>query len=286
MLSILDKAIALIGCALEITVALTIIRRQLWRRGFPAFFAYICYSILNVGVLLASSELASKRTYFAIFSVTQGFYTLLGLLAINEAFRKIFKIYYLRKPWFSLLVPSVIITILLLALWNWSKHTPVQAGPLTIIYISLDLTANYIRAGLFGLFGILVLFWRTPWQERPFGVIIGFGIFSVVGMAADALRSDFGIKMNLVFSYASAVAYLIACVVWLRAFQRRKDDSENRPPSNVDPREILGLLDRSTRSLRGRGTSIDADKSFASVAPNHSFRPDWPLPGYSPAISI
>ena len=285
MLSILDKVIALMGGALEIAIAVTLIRRQLWRQGYPAFFVYICYAIINVAVLLISAELTSKKTYFGIFSITQAFYTILGLLAMNESFGKSFKVYYLQRHWFAFLVPSVVLMIILSALWNWSKHSPVQAGSLTIIYISLDLTANYMRAGLFGLFAILVLFWQARWQRRPFGVIIGFGIFSVVGMAADALRSDFGIKMNLVFSYASAVAYLIACLVWLLAF-RREDDPNNPPPSSVDPKELLELLERHTNLRKEQGTSKDADKSVSDLVSDHSLRSVWPLPGYSPTIPI
>lgn len=247
MLSLLDKAISLTGCALEIAIAVRLMRQNLWSREFPLFFTYICYGILNVVLLLISADFASKHTYFAIFSVSQAVYTLLGLLAINESFRKVFRVYYVRQSWFNFLVPAVLLLIMLSALWNWARHAPVQAGPLTIIYISLDLTANYLRAGLFGLFGILVFFWRTKWQQQPFGVIIGFGIFSVVGMTADALRSDFGIKMNLVFSYASAVAYLIACLVWLRSFRRPKQDSDDQAPSDVDPKELLELLERHTK---------------------------------------
>jgi hypothetical protein len=250
MLSIPDTIVSLTGGTLEIAIAVALIRRHLWRTEFPFFFAYICYSIVNVAVLLTSAALTSNRTYFAIYSAAQALYTIFGLLAMNESFRKIFLIYYLHKSWFSFLVPAVVLTVLLLSLWNWARHAPTQAGPLTIIYISLDLTANYMRAGIFGLFGILVFFWRSKWQDPPFGIIAGFGIFSVIGMASDALRSDFGMKMGFVFSYASAVAYILACVVWLYAFRRRKYDADSQPPSNVDPKELLDLLERPTKMLK------------------------------------
>jgi hypothetical protein len=37
----------------------------------------------------------------------------LGLLAMNEAFRKVFKVYYLHRRWFSFLVPSVVVIVAL-----------------------------------------------------------------------------------------------------------------------------------------------------------------------------
>lgn len=273
MLSILDIAISLAGGALELAIAFTLVRRHLWRKGFFLFLVYICYSIANVAVLIISSHLANRRSYFTIYAGMQALYTLVGLLAINESFRKSFHIYYLQRPWFSFLVPAVVLSILSISLWSSSKHVPIQAGPLTTVYITLDLASNYIFAGIFGVFGILVFFWRTKWQRRPFGVIVGFGIFGVVGMTADALRSDFGIKMDTVFSYGSAVAYVIACLVWLRAFRHLEDASENRPPSNVDPRELLELFERLTNLRKGSGKSKDADKSFAGmVNPHHALR--------------
>lgn len=113
MLGTIDKTIALTGGALEIAIAVILIRRQLWRRGYPAFFVYICYAIINVTVLLISAELTSKKMYFGIFSITQALYTVLGLLAMNEAFRKVFKVYYLHRRWFSFLVPSVVVIVAL-----------------------------------------------------------------------------------------------------------------------------------------------------------------------------
>jgi len=108
---------------------------------------------------------------------------------------------------------------------------------------------NYILAGIFGLFGILVFFWRTKWQKHPFGILLGFGVFSVIGMVADALRSDFGAKMDLIFSYAAAVAYIVACAIWLHAFMLNNDDGENRPRLPADPEELLRLLERQTQMI-------------------------------------
>jgi hypothetical protein len=250
MRSVIDAALSLAGGALEAALVITLVRRGFWRRMFPFFFSYICYALANVVVLLLSAALTTnRRTYFTIYGVMQAIYAILAVLAMNEAFHRIFKPYYFRRSWFRLLVPTAVLAILSLSLWNSVRHRPIQAGPLTIIYISLDLASNYMLAGIFGLFGFLVFFWRTKWLEPPFGIMLGFGVFSVVGMMADALRSEFGIKMNLVFSYASAVAYIIACVVWLQAFRERHDDPGNRPGSSADPSELLQLLDRPTEML-------------------------------------
>ncbi len=249
MLSLPDIALSLAGGILQAALAIALVRRRLWRRAFPWFFLYVCYSLANVTVLLLSAAfLTNRRAYFTIYGVMQAIYAAVAVAAMNEALHKIFKPYYLRRTWLRFMVPCVVFAILMLAFVNSLKHTPIEAGPLTIIYISLDLAANYMLAGIFGFFGILVLFWRTKWLDPPFGVMLGFGIFSVIGMLADALRSDVGKQMDLVFIYAAAVAYVVACVVWLHAFRQR--DPPSQPGSTVDPKELLQLLDRPTEMLK------------------------------------
>src|SRR6185437_12978763 len=234
------------GVAIEIVLATTLIRRGVWKREFCFFFLSISYSIINVIVLLVRTGITSKKTYFRIYWATQAIYAVLGLLAMDESFQRVFRIYYFRRHWFRLLVPAVVMAILAISIWTSLIHAPIQAGPVTIAYISFDLAANYMRAGIFGLFGVLVFFWRTKWARYPFGVMIGFGVFSVTGMLANALRSDFGTKMNLIFSYGTAVAYIIACLIWVRAFIRPENALTGSHTSQADPSEVLQLLDRYT----------------------------------------
>jgi hypothetical protein len=241
-----DTALSLIGVTIEIALAATLIRRGVWKKEFIFFFVYTSYSIINVILLLVSAEVSSKRTYFTIYWATQAIYAALGLLAMNESFRKVFRIYYFRRHWFRFLIPAVVMAILSISIWTSLIHAPIQAGPVTIAYISFDLAANYMRAGIFGLFGLLVFFWRTKWARYPFGIMLGFGVFSVTGMLANALRSDFGTKMNLIFSYGTAVAYIIACLIWLGAFIRPETTSTASHNSQADPSELLQVLDRYT----------------------------------------
>jgi lysylphosphatidylglycerol synthetase-like protein (DUF2156 family) len=251
MLTGIDTMLGVTGVVLEVALATILIRHRLLRSRFPLFFVYVCYAIVDVVGLLLIARYSSKRTYAHAYWIAQAVYAIFGLLAMEEAFCRIFMVYYFRRRWFRLLVPSLVLFILSVCIWKWLRHVPIEAGPLTIAYISFDLAMNYMLAGIFGLFGILVLFWRTKWQRHPFGILLGFGVFSVVGMLADALRSDFGTKMNLIFSYAAAVAYIVACAIWLHAFMRDSDNGGNRPGLPVDPEELLQLLERPTQMLDG-----------------------------------
>src|SRR5882672_4545831 len=136
MLTGIDTILGLVGVALEMALATTLIRRGLWRKDFPLFFVYVCYAVLDAVGLLFIAAFSSNRTYARAYWIAQAVYAILGLLAMNEAFRRTFRVYYVRRNWFRYLVPSVVLVILSISIWKWLRHAPVQAGPLTIAYIS------------------------------------------------------------------------------------------------------------------------------------------------------
>src|SRR5437899_613182 len=136
MLSGIDTVLGLAGVALEIALATVLIRQRRWRTDFLFFFLYVCYSIVDVVGLLLIATFGSKGTYARTYWIAQGAYAILGLLAMNESFRRVFRVYYFRRTWFRFLVPSVVLMILSLSIWKWLRHAPIQAGPLTIAYIS------------------------------------------------------------------------------------------------------------------------------------------------------
>jgi len=225
-----------------------------WRRAYrqlPFFFLYVIYGFLaGIGLLLAT-QFGARSASFKFYAAVQLMYATLGLLAMNESFNKVLRLYFVSKWWFRLLVPGVLLAISSIATWKALFHAPLQAGHWTAIYFSVELAIDYIRTAVFGLFVLLVFFWRARWQQYPFGVMKGFGLFSIIGMLGDLLRSDFGTKMNLFFSYAPSVAYLLACLIWLGAFYKPElAQPRKNPESSPNLDEIQALLDKLTRAIR------------------------------------
>src|SRR6185437_12720848 len=135
MLNGIDTFLGVSGVVLEIALATTLLRRGVWRNDFPIFFVYVCYAIVDAVGLLLIARYTSKRTYAHAYWIAQAVYAILGMLAMDEAFRRVFSVYYFRRSWFRLLVPSVVLFILAVCIWKWLRHAPIQAGPLTIAYI-------------------------------------------------------------------------------------------------------------------------------------------------------
>jgi hypothetical protein len=232
-----------IACLQAIAVAIIVHRRR--HRQFPFFLAYVGASVVIECILAVMSRITPQDLTLKIHWAMEVIYTVLGVLAMNESFQKVLRPYFLTKWWFNLLIPGIVLVILALCGWKALQQFPGQNSRLNLLYFTSYLASDYVRAGIFGLFALLVIFWRPRWQPCAFGVMKGFGFYTIVGMLADLLRSDFGTKMDLFFKYLPPVAYIVACLIWLGAFlQRDPVNSSGTTGSLADLDEILELLTR------------------------------------------
>lgn len=249
-LTTVNAALALAGILLLAVLTAVLVRHRLYRQ-FPFFFLYSCYSIAASILVNALEPSAGQATFIKIYSATEALYALTGLLAMYESFRRALRVYYFSKRWFSLVPVTTILVILLVSTWALRRQAPVQADTLGTFYLSFVLAADYMLAGFFGLFVILVFFSQAPSQRYTFGIMKGFGLFSIVGMLADLLRSEFGTRWDFFFSYAPSVAYILGCLIWLGAFLAT-DERKHRPGPGavVDLDEIQELLSKLTKAIK------------------------------------
>jgi hypothetical protein len=76
-------------------------------------------------------------------------------------------------------------------------------------------------------------------------VLEGFGVAAIGMLAAAMFRSDFGTRFNTFFSFAPAVAYILAALIWLTAFRGNdatQDSAGKGPP--LTPEEMRAELRR------------------------------------------
>jgi hypothetical protein len=243
-------AFGLTAAALQVCIAAIIFRRRIGKR-FLFFWLYTTYSVVAAVLMTLTATYAGRRTYAETYYVVQGGYTLLALLAMHESFHKSLKSYYFQKAWFRLAVPVIAFAILALSTVKLLRHAPIEAGKITMVYISFDFAANYMLAGIFGLFAVLVLWRQVQWKQYTFGIMRGFGLFSIISTLVDFLRSDFGTKMNVFFSYAPAVAYILSCLIWLGAFMEPEPPRAfGHPASPIDLNELQAVLRRIRRVIK------------------------------------
>ncbi|HEX7289122.1 MAG TPA: hypothetical protein VF532_23260 [Candidatus Angelobacter sp.] len=246
----ISVALGLAAPVLQATLATVMVHLRL-NRQVPAFFLYTCFSLLASLVQTILLFSGDNNTFFNLVWAMEAIYACIGLLAMYESFRKVLRVYYFSKAWFFLAPLATILAILSVSTWALHQHTPIQTTPIGKFYLFFYLSADYMRAGFFGLFVVLVFLWQAPWQRYTFGIMKGFGLFSIVGMLADLLRSEFGTKWDFFFSYAPSVAYILGCLIWLGAFLATDERTRPAGPvSVVDLDEILELLSKLTKAIK------------------------------------
>jgi hypothetical protein len=247
----IDILLVVAGLAGTIALLCLLIRRRLLSE-FPFFFIYLSASITFIVVKLSVS--GSYRTFFIVSWTVEAVYVLLALLALHEVFRKVFAAFY-EKRWFWLFFPVVVIAISALAIFYRLGSPPAQANPVISLIISLGMAVNLVQALLFILFFVLVWFNGIGWREYPFGIVMGFAAIAIVIFTVEWARSVFGTKLNVVWSYAHSVAYILAVILWLNTFLR-PPEPEPQWRLKITPEQLLEEIRQYSKILgkfRGKG---------------------------------
>lgn len=246
-----DLILTLIGPILTAWLVVLFVWRKL-HREFPFFFIYLFTSVLVPVVRLAVRN--DYLTFFKVVWSTEVIYAVLALLALHEIFRKVFAAFY-EKRWFWLFFPVVVVAISILAVIYRLGSPPAQANEVISLIISLGMAVNLVQALLFVLFFLLVWFNGIGWREYPFGIVMGFAAIAIGGFIGNWSRSEFGTKSIPLFSYAPAVAYILAVIVWLKTFLR-PPEPEPQWKLKITPEQLLEELRQYSKimgKLRGRG---------------------------------
>ena len=245
-----DILLTLIGPIISGGLAIILLRRKA-HREFPFFFSYVSASILFG--LLRAFVANNYRLYFEIFWTTEAIYIVMALLALHEVFRKVFAAFY-EKRWFWLFFPIVVIAISMLAVIYRLGSPPREANQVISLIISLGMSVHLVQALLFVLFFVLVWFNGIGWREYPFGIVMGFAVIAIVSFSVQWARSEFGTKLNMAWTYAPPVAYIVAVILWLNTFLR-PPEPEPQWRLKITPEQLQEEIRQYTKilgKLRGR----------------------------------
>ena len=219
---------------------------------FPFFFLYVSFSVAFI--ILRLSVSGNYQLFFWVSWSTEAIYVLLALLTLHEVFRKVFAAFY-EKRWFWLFFPVVVIAISALAVIYRLGSPPAQANRVMSFIISMGMAVDLVQAFLFVLFFLLVWLNGIGWREYPFGIVMGFAAIATVTFAANWARSEFGTRLNVVSSYAPAVAYILAVILWLNTFLR-PPEPEPQWRLKITPEQLLEEMRQYSKilgKLRGKG---------------------------------
>jgi len=219
-------------CALLmlLAIAAALLWKRLYRR-FPLFLAYV-FCVAAVGIVRIFLSRGDPRIYFYFFWSTEALYAILGLLAIYEAFNAMFRPLY-AIWWFRGLFVVLGVVPLAIALIEILRKPPVQLDQMGIAILVFEIAVRYVQVGFFALAFIMIRLYHVPPKRYATGIIDGFGIAALGILAASLLRSEFGTKFNIFFSFAPPVAYIIALLIWLTSLWGAENGDGDLPTPDI-----------------------------------------------------
>lgn len=241
-----DMLMPLIGSGLLLVVAAAMVRRSL-QREYPFFFSYLIYSFLQAVVLLPFTS--NFHVYFYSYWITEIFSALLAIFGLHDAFYDVFSGFY-AFWWFKLIFPTVVVMISFLSMGQALRH-PIPKVPVFIhLIFAFDNAVGYVKAGVFIVFILLVVFLRVRWRRYPYDIVLGFAINSVGILTSYAVFPK-GAGYLRVAKYAPPLSYIVATLVWLWSFAGK---FEPRPQvkwrQDLTPEQVRDQIHKSLETMR------------------------------------
>ena len=124
---------------------------------------------------------------------------------------------------------------------NAVTNPPVQAHPLVSVVVSMGVSINLLQAGIAALFGAFAKPFAVERRRYAFGIVAGFATSALGPFVGYFSRSIFGKKLDLFTQNISAVAYILALVIWLATFMRPEPKTDSWVPP-MRPEEMLRVV--------------------------------------------
>lgn len=240
--------LAVAGAALQACVVLVMARHRYFGQ-FPSFGTYLLFSVLSTVMGLSIHK--NKVLLFDVYLVSESGYAFLSFLALQEAFRSVFRNFYSLR-WFKLSFPVVGILIVFVALLRAVFFRPAHDNPANVAFVSLEIAIAFLQFGVFCVFVLLVRFFHMHWQQHAFGIVLGFGIAAAGSLVAFLLRSEFGTILNRLVQTAVPVTYIIGVAIWLATFLRGEPSGVAKGEDTlVTPEQMITELRRHTKAVKG-----------------------------------
>ncbi|HLJ90651.1 MAG TPA: hypothetical protein VKZ53_27840 [Candidatus Angelobacter sp.] len=221
---------------------------------FKFFSLYTGFSVL--AQILRFITNADRRTYYYVYWASEAVYAVLGFFAINEAFRRIFRVQFIALKWFKFLPVTIGAATLTAAVVDGIFFPPIDARPMLATIVAAEIAVRCLQGALFCLLSILVRLHRVSLQNQAFGISLGFAVAGFGILLTFMLRSVFGTRFNSAIRFGPPLAYITAVVIWLSAFVKAEPLDPflgpNAPRLTTEQIERLtGALKDATEEMKG-----------------------------------
>lgn len=203
-----------------------------WRKTFreiPIFCSYVMVSTTTAIVRLLAYN-GSRKTYFYTYWISNLALALFAFLSTYELFAKRLFPHFYKIRFYRYLFPVVAVVVTIAA-----ALTAVASTRIGLLFIRIDHGIEFLRVTTLCFFVALMSIMGRRWSRHEFGVASGFAVDAAAFLATFAFVTRQG-KVVTLINELPAIAYDIACLIWLITFL--KPEQSTPPPTPVSP-EVL-----------------------------------------------
>lgn len=202
--------------ALQIVIAIVMVRRGLWRE-FPVFFAYTVFQIVEGGTLfvLDHSAAVSADQYWCAHWVCLAIDVALRFAIIFEIFTSVFQKYPGLKQLTHVVFRRATIVLLFVAILVAARAPDDGTFPILSRVHLLDLGVGVMQSGLLMLLIGFASYFGLSWRSPAYGIAFGLGILASVRLAIEAVRVWTGPVAGYAFDFVTMATYHCCVVIWL-----------------------------------------------------------------------
>jgi len=192
-----------------------LVKRQGWRSA-PWFFSYTAFAILAGLARFFSRN--HRAMYFWTYWTTDAAYALLGICVMYEVSRSVFVNLGRSWWWPRLLFTGMIVVSAVLTGLRGSALPPGLKYRAMEFILFGEVFVRFLEVIMFATLMTLVVVLGLQWRQRPFGIAMGFGLYSTIDLLTTTRFSILGIAYYLSWKWALIVSYSCGVLIWLFFF--------------------------------------------------------------------
>jgi hypothetical protein len=228
--------------AAEVALILLLIRIRVFR-SLPAFFVYMCWSLVSDVLLFIFTRTLQPATYFRVFEIQMLIDSAIMFAVLVELAWSVLRPLRGSLPKFSWIGIAALIAIAGLLLWPLAGLT-LPAGTLAPewrTFFRLQQTLAILRVVVFlGMAGFSQLL-SIGWRNRELQVATGLGFYSIISLAVLVMHTHqmIGPQYHWLDVVAGA-SYFGALAYWVVAFATKEAVRQNFSPQMANFLLLLG----------------------------------------------
>lgn len=232
---------------LQIPIAVIMVRRKMVR-GFPAFFVYTCFQLLQFAVLFTMAEMDyfTKPQYDAA-TIVEGYISAgLRFAVIHEIFHQVFRSYPAMQSLGGKIFRWSTALLMVVAVVLVASSTGPNLNYLSVGIIVITRAADIMQVGLLVLLVLLVKYLRLTWSTYVLPIAVGLGLYSSTMLVMSAFHAHYGMYFQpVLFGHIDRICYTCSTLIWFTALLLPERASrEIEPPVSADLESWTAALQR------------------------------------------